>query len=64
VLRQFEQQVPRERLWAMTDATVADVFDRIARLGKGRARVGGVGNIGGIGHKVLEFVAQGGGAVC
>jgi gamma-polyglutamate synthase len=57
VLRRFEQQVPQGRLWPMMDATVEQLFDRIVEFGRGRARVGGVGNIGGIGHKVLEFVA-------
>jgi gamma-polyglutamate synthase len=59
VLARFQGNVPAGRLWPMAGAPVGEVFDRIAALGQARARVGGMGNIGGIGHAVLEFVARG-----
>jgi poly-gamma-glutamate synthase PgsB/CapB len=58
VQRKFEAQVPSERLWVLGNGPVEGIFDRIASLGKPRARIGGAGNIGGIGHKVLEFVSR------
>jgi len=58
VLRQFESQVPRDRLWPIGVAPPEEIFQQIAGFGKGSVRVGGVGNIGGIGHAVLGFVAQ------
>jgi gamma-polyglutamate synthase len=58
VQRKFEAQVPPGRLWVLGDGPVDGIFDRIASLGKSRVRIGGAGNIGGIGHKVLEFVSR------
>jgi gamma-polyglutamate synthase len=58
VQRKFEAVVPSGRLWVLGDGPVEGIFDRIASLGKPRARIGGAGNIGGIGHKVLEFVSR------
>jgi gamma-polyglutamate synthase len=59
VLARFQDRVPASRLWPMAGAPVEEVFDRIAALGSARACVGGMGNIGGIGHSVLQFVARG-----
>lgn len=59
VQRRFEAQVPAGRLWVLGDGPVDEIFNRVAALGKPRARIGGAGNIGGIGHKVLEFVSRG-----
>ncbi len=61
VLRKFESIVPPGRLWPMMDQPVEAVFDRIASFGRREAVIGGVGNIGGIGHDVLAFVSRGGG---
>jgi gamma-polyglutamate synthase len=61
VLRRFESQVPAGRLWPVGMASPKDIFDRITGFGNWHIRVGGVGNIGGIGHDVLGFVAQGSG---
>ncbi len=58
VQRKFELVVPKDRLWIHGNRPVGEVFDRIAGLGKARARIGGAGNIGGIGHQVLSFVAR------
>lgn len=58
VQKRFEAQIPLGRLWVLGDGPVEGIFDRIAALGKPRARIGGAGNIGGIGHKVLEFVSR------
>ncbi len=57
VRRRFAEQVPAERLFALGRVAPVEVFDRIAALGAKRARVGGVGNIGGMGHDILAFVA-------
>lgn len=65
VQRRFERQVPRERLRIVGQAPPATVFDAIVDLCSGpRARVGGIGNIGGIGHEILKFATQGGGGGC
>lgn len=58
VRRRFEQAVPGGRLLALGRARPLEVFDRIADLGEPRARVGGVGNIGGLGHEILDFAAR------
>lgn len=58
VQRKFESVVPGDRLWIHGNGPVGEVFDRIAGLGKPRARIGGAGNIGGIGHQVLSFVSR------
>jgi poly-gamma-glutamate synthase PgsB/CapB len=57
VQRKFAAVVPAGRLWVPGNGTAEAVFNRIAALGKGKARIGAAGNIGGIGHKVLAFVA-------
>ena len=57
VQRRFESAVPAGRLWVHGNGPVEDVFDRIAGFGRERARIGGAGNIGGIGHKILAFVS-------
>jgi poly-gamma-glutamate synthase PgsB/CapB len=58
VERRFSAAVPAGRLWVHGNGPVEDVFDRIAGLGKVRARIGGAGTIGGIGHQVLAFVSS------
>jgi poly-gamma-glutamate synthase PgsB/CapB len=60
VQRRFEDQIPGGRLWVLGNCPAREIFDTISGLGAPRARVGGVGNIGGIGHAVLDFVARGG----
>jgi poly-gamma-glutamate synthase PgsB/CapB len=64
VQRRFEKAVPTGRLVVIGAAKPAEVFDRIAELIPDRARVGGIGNIGGIGHEILAFVTKHGGASC
>jgi poly-gamma-glutamate synthase PgsB/CapB len=59
VLRRFERHVPSSRLVPMGRSQPAKIFDRIAELGQNKARVGGIGNIGGLGHEILEFVSRG-----
>jgi poly-gamma-glutamate synthase PgsB/CapB len=58
VQRRWEAQVPADRLWVLGDGPVEGIFDRIASFGKPMARIGGAGNIGGIGHGVLEFLSK------
>jgi poly-gamma-glutamate synthase PgsB/CapB len=61
VLRRFEQQVPQGRLVPIGREAPERIFDRIssyAEAAPGGARVGGVGNIGGLGHLILEFVTR------
>ena len=58
VLRRFEDQIPVSRLWSIGAATPKEIFDRITAFGRWHIRVGGVGNIGGIGHDVLGYVAE------
>ncbi|MBU1699700.1 MAG: poly-gamma-glutamate synthase PgsB [Candidatus Eisenbacteria bacterium] len=58
VQRQFERQVPRDRLKTLGRVTPSAIFDRIAELSPTRARVGGIGNIGGLGHEILAYVSQ------
>lgn len=68
VQRRFARRVPAERLVALGRSQPGEIFDRLARLaaGAGRARVGGIGNIGGLGHAILDFVtcARGGRLTC
>jgi gamma-polyglutamate synthase len=69
VLRRFEAQVPSGHLIALGIAPPEEVFDRIADLVPAEARetgvrVGGVGNIGGLGHQILAFAAESGGREC
>lgn len=60
VLRRFEKQVTRERLMPIGQAEPSAIFDQIAERARTAARVGGIGNIGGLGHRILDFVAKGG----
>ncbi|MBD3334425.1 MAG: poly-gamma-glutamate synthase PgsB [Candidatus Eisenbacteria bacterium] len=64
VLRRFERSVPRERLMAMGRAEPGEIFDAIAKLSPEKSRVGGIGNIGGLGHEILAYVAGSGGSAC
>lgn len=64
VQRRFERQVPRGKLLYLGKASPAEVFDRIADMTPGRARVGGVGNIGGLGHQILAYAVKGGSSEC
>jgi hypothetical protein len=64
VLRRFQRHVPADRLVPMGRAAPQMIFDRIAELGENRARVGGIGNIGGLGHQILEFVSRERPATC
>ncbi len=65
VQRRFERQVPRQKLRIVGHAQPATIFDSIVELCPGpRTRVGGIGNIGGIGHEILKFATQGGGGGC
>lgn len=69
VLRRFEAQVPTGRIFALGQSTPEEVFDLIAGLPVGAAsedaiRVGGIGNIGGLGHKIMAFVNAAGGRAC
>lgn len=64
VMRRFERRVPEERLLVCTEESPAAIFDRVAGMSPGKARVGGIGNIGGIGHEILRFLAENGGARC
>ena len=64
VLRRFERQVPRERLLAIGRAAPEAIFDEIAGRCETRARVGGIGNIGGLGHEILSFATKGGREHC
>jgi poly-gamma-glutamate synthase PgsB/CapB len=58
VLRRFQRQVPTEQLVPMGRAEPSMIFDRIAQLGGNIARVGGIGNMGGLGHEILEFISR------
>ncbi|MFH1679549.1 MAG: poly-gamma-glutamate synthase PgsB [Candidatus Eisenbacteria bacterium] len=56
VVRRFARRVPPGRLHPIAKTTPAEVFDRIAAIGEGGLRVGAIGNIGGIGHEILQYV--------
>jgi poly-gamma-glutamate synthase PgsB/CapB len=58
VQRQFERHVPRERLKTLGRVAPGVIFDRIAELSPAKARVGGIGNIGGLGHEILTYLSQ------
>lgn len=61
VLRRFAQQIPDGRLVAIGRDAPERIFDRISSIpveGMARARVGGIGNIGGLGHQILEYVSR------
>lgn len=60
VLRRFEKQTGKERLVPLGQISPPEMFQRIAGLGSGPVRIGGIGNIGGLGHKILEYVVDGG----
>jgi poly-gamma-glutamate synthase PgsB/CapB len=64
VQRRFEKAVPPGRLTIIGNAEPAVIFDRIAEMVPDRARVGGIGNIGGIGHQILAHVTKHGGSSC
>ncbi len=64
VLHRFRRKVSGERLVPLGPAQPQTIFDQISRLGESRARVGGIGNIGGLGHEILRFVAQERSAAC
>ncbi len=68
VRRRFESLVPAERIFSLGQASPQEVFDCIANLlpdgSRGAIRVGGIGNIGGQGHKILAFVTEAGGRSC
>jgi len=57
VVRRFERRVPPERLVLLTGAGPEEIFDRVAGFGWSRARIAGVGNIGGVGHEILVYLA-------
>jgi hypothetical protein len=58
VRRRFEERVPAERLLVLGHVPPRVIFDAIAERGGVGARVGGIGNIGGLGHDLLAFVAH------
>jgi len=64
VLRRFERQIPKGRLLCLGQSSPEEVFDRIADLTDSKARVGGIGNIGGLGHMILAYAVKGGGGEC
>jgi poly-gamma-glutamate synthase PgsB/CapB len=64
VLRRFQRTVPEGRLLPLAKMSPEEVFDRIAEASGERARIGAVGNIGGIGHEILHYVYRMGGAGC
>lgn len=69
VLRRFEAKVGHERLLPLSKAGPEAIFDSIVdacggAAGEGGARVAGIGNIGGLGHKILSYVAANGGETC
>ena len=64
VQRRFERQIPRGRLLYLGNASPEKIFDRIADMTTTRARVGGVGNIGGLGHQILAYAVKGGSSEC
>jgi hypothetical protein len=64
VQRRFERAVPAERLVTIGNVTPEVIFDRIAGMIPQRARIGGIGNIGGVGHEILAYVTKHGGTSC
>ncbi len=54
VRARFEKSAPAGRLRVLAGATPEQVLDVIAGFGGERVRVGGVGNIGGFGHRFLQ----------
>ncbi|MFH1279920.1 MAG: poly-gamma-glutamate synthase PgsB [Candidatus Eisenbacteria bacterium] len=64
IYRRFVRRVPKEKLHILGKVTAAETFDRIAEIDPRGARVGGVGNIGGLGHGILVWVERTEGASC
>ncbi len=59
VQRRYEGRLPGERLITIGRVRPEEIFERIAALSSGGSfRVGGVGNIGGLGHQILHFVSS------
>lgn len=59
VQRHYEGRLPGDRLVVLGRARPEEIFERITRLDDGGSfRVGGVGNIGGLGHKILHFISS------
>jgi poly-gamma-glutamate synthase PgsB/CapB len=58
VLRRFQEAVPAERLVVLGKAPPEQVFAEVAKLEGPEVRVGGMGNIGGMGHPILRFVQE------
>jgi len=56
VRRRFADAVPAERLLLVGRIPADEIFDLVIARAEGGARVGGVGNIGGLGHEILAFV--------
>jgi poly-gamma-glutamate synthase PgsB/CapB len=64
VKKTFQRRVPSPRLLALGQSEPSDIFDRIATLCESKARVAGIGNIGGLGHQILDYVRQEGSPPC
>jgi poly-gamma-glutamate synthase PgsB/CapB len=58
VMRSFQKQVPADRLLALGESEPGAVFDAIAGLCDSKAYVAGIGNIGGMGHRILDYVGR------
>jgi len=58
VQRRYDRRLPAGKLITLGRARPEEMFEQIALLGGGRFRVGGVGNIGGLGHDILRFVSS------
>lgn len=56
VRRRFAEAVPAERLLLVGRIPADEIFDLVIARAESGARVGGVGNIGGLGHEILAFV--------
>jgi poly-gamma-glutamate synthase PgsB/CapB len=57
VRRRFAEAVPADRLLLAGRIPPVEIFDLVIARAEHGARVGGVGNIGGLGHDILAFVA-------
>lgn len=66
VLRRYRRRIAGDRLLALGQTSPREIFDRIAERSSRRARVGAIGNIGGLGREILRYVveAHGGRAAC
>lgn len=58
VMRSFQRQVPSERLLALGRSDPSEIFDAIADLCESKASVAGMGNIGGMGHRILDYLGR------